>query len=84
VVDGLVNRIASGVVRKGDKASVSAGSSWVERNVIDRMVNGIAGLAMRLGQQFRQMQTGKLQLYLAYTVLSVLLLLLGLFYFAAK
>lgn len=84
VVDGLVNRIASGVVRKGDKASVSAGSAWVERNIIDRMVNGVAGLAMGLGQQFRRMQTGKLQLYIAYTLLSVLLLLLGLFYFASK
>lgn len=84
IVDGVVNRIADAVVRKDEKRSVSQGSAWVERHVIDRLVNGAAGLALRIGQQFRQMQTGKLQLYMAYTLLSVLLLLLGLFYFAAK
>lgn len=82
VVDGFVNLVAAGILRKDDQASLSQGSTYVERNFIDRFVNGLAALVMRTGTQLRGLQTGKLQLYLTYTLLGLLFLLLALFYFA--
>ncbi|MEM7035756.1 MAG: NADH-quinone oxidoreductase subunit L [Bacteroidota bacterium] len=82
VVDGLVNAVAAFVIRKDEAASLSRGSTWVETNIIDRMVNGVAGLAMRIGGAFRNLQAGQLQRYLIYTLI-LLFLLFALIYFVA-
>lgn len=114
VVDGLVNLVASLVIRKHGKASIAQAADWVDhqvvdaavgaaanvsldrhhhlyslshiadwadRRLIDRAVNGIAHAAMRWGGRLRRLQTGKIQLYLLYSVLGLLLLLFALHYF---
>lgn len=113
VIDGLVNLIASLVVRKSMVAPVAQAAEggqttpagtpetsarvplyhknhryslshitdWTDRNVIDRAVNGIANAAMRWGGRLRRLQTGKIQLYLLYSVLALLVLLFALHYF---
>jgi NADH-quinone oxidoreductase subunit L len=117
VIDGLVNLIASVVVRKPGEASIAQAADWVDhqvvdgvvgaaanvsldrhhhiyslahiadwadRRLIDRAVNGIAAAAMRWGGRLRRLQTGRIQLYLLYSVLALLLLLFALHYFTNR
>lgn len=95
VMDGAVRLVAGIVLRRGhrpgmqaddegiptgDRPSLSHAASWLDRNAIDRLVNGIAHAAMRAGRRLGGLQSGKLQSYLLYTVLGLLLLLLALIY----
>ena len=81
IVDGFVNLAANTVVRENRLYTLSGLSAWFDRNVIDRIVNGLAQSAMALGKRFRKVQGGDLQKYLVYTLLALLALFAALYYF---
>lgn len=70
VIDAIVNGAASGTM-------------WVSRviagfdiYVVDGLVNLVAGMAQFTGLMFRQAQTGRIQTYVVYVVLGVVVLFL--------
>lgn len=69
VVDGAVNRL--GVLG----LTLSSIAKWMDRNIIDGIVNGIAWMANAVGRAFRKYQDGHLQHY----YLCMLILILALF-----
>jgi NADH:ubiquinone oxidoreductase subunit 5 (subunit L)/multisubunit Na+/H+ antiporter MnhA subunit len=83
VVDALVNLVGAVVVRRRNRPSLSAGAAWTDLNIIDRLVNGAAWGTLALGTRVKAMQAGRLQLYLIYTLLAVLLLALAFYYLIA-
>jgi NADH-quinone oxidoreductase subunit L len=82
VVDGLVHVVAGFVLRKGDKESISLSWAlgWWDKYVVDGLVNGVANSVLRSGKRIARLQSGKLQLYIIYTLLALLLFLLALIY----
>jgi NADH-quinone oxidoreductase subunit L len=85
LVDGAVGGIANVTMdRHHHVYSLSHVADWFDRRVIDMAVNGIAQSAMRWGGRLRRLQTGKIQLYLLYSVLALLVLLFAMHYFTTR
>jgi NADH-quinone oxidoreductase subunit L len=59
-------------------------ASWVDRYLIDGIVNGTAWVSVKLGQMVKRLENGVVQLYLFYTVIFVCLLLLWVYWFGGK
>ena len=76
----VIDQAANEIIQEHEKRSLSKASAWVDQNLIDRMVNGVAKTVMRAGRRIGKLQSGKLQLYILYTLLAVLLLILSLIY----
>jgi NADH-quinone oxidoreductase subunit L len=76
----LVDPVVDEVIQPHEKHSLSRASAWLDQKFIDRLVNGFAGTVMRAGKRVGQLQSGKLQLYILYTMLGLLVLLLALIY----
>lgn len=76
----LIDPVVNEVVQPKDKHSISRASAWMDQNLIDRLVNGIATMVMRGGKRVSKLQSGKLQLYILYTLLTMLVLLLAMIY----
>jgi NADH-quinone oxidoreductase subunit L len=76
----LIDGLANSLIQKNDRRSLSRTSHWLDEKVIDRVVNGFAGLVMKAGKRAGKLQTGKLQLYIIYTLLALLILMLILMY----
>lgn len=70
IVDGVVNGVSSAYV------VLTKGTWRFDADVIDGMVNAFASLSQRLGNRFRQIQTGQIQNYQRLIVGAVVLLLL--------
>lgn len=95
LVDGAVRVVAGAILRKDthagpdaslgtvattERPSLSWASAWLDKNFIDRLVNGVAALVQRGGKQAAHLQSGRVQLYILYSLLALLLLLLGLIF----
>lgn len=48
---------------------------WIDRNIVDGLVNGASWLAHRLGSLTRSVQNGRVQSYIASAVIGLLLIL---------
>ncbi|MCB1183480.1 NADH-quinone oxidoreductase subunit L, partial [bacterium] len=70
IIDGIVN--GTGYLTR----IVSSVSGTFDKYVVDGAVNGVATVLQGAGEGFRRIQTGRVQTYLAYTVASVLVLIL--------
>lgn len=68
VIDGLVNGVASLAI------GLSRGSGWIDANIVDGFVNGLAGGAQLGGLFFRQLQNGRIQTYVGYAVVGMVIL----------
>ncbi len=73
IVDGAVNGIGNVTIL------VSRISGWFDKYVVDGFVNLTAGITQFIGLMFRQVQTGKIQTYMAWTLAGVVVL-----FFVAK
>ncbi|MFN8396174.1 MAG: NADH-quinone oxidoreductase subunit L [Bacteroidia bacterium] len=76
----VVNPAVDGLIQPQEKHSMSRAATWLDQRFIDRMVNGLAGGLMRLGKRVGKLQSGKLQLYILYTLLGLLVLILAMVY----
>ncbi len=76
----LIDPVADEVMRPREQHSLSRATAWLDQKLIDRLVNGVATVVMRAGKRVGHLQSGKLQLYILYTLLGILLLLLTLMY----
>lgn len=76
----VVNPAVDGLIQPQEKHSMSRAANWLDQQFIDRMVNGIAGGLTRLGKRVGNLQSGKLQLYILYTLLGLLVLILAMVY----
>jgi hypothetical protein len=72
----LIDPAVNETIQSQGNHSLSRASAWLDQHFIDRIVNGVAKMVMRAGKRAGQVQTGKLQLYILYTLLAMLLLLL--------
>ncbi len=70
VIDGIVNGVASATM------GVSRVIAGFDIYVVDGLVNLVAGMAQFTGLMFRQAQTGRIQTYVVYVVLGVVVLFL--------
>jgi NADH-quinone oxidoreductase subunit L len=68
VIDGIVNGAAKVTT------FFSRISGWVDNHVVDGLVNGTAATADKAGGLLSRIQTGKVQTYLLYVILSFLVL----------
>jgi NADH-quinone oxidoreductase subunit L len=68
VIDGIVNGSARVT------SFVSTVSGWFDNGVVDGIVNATAYVSGFVGLVFRKLQTGKVQTYVLYTVVSVMVL----------
>lgn len=85
VLDGIVNGIARGMVSAKESAISLSRLAWrFDTGVVDWLVNGLAQSLWRAGGRLRRLQSGKLQGYLALSLLGLLLLLGAFIYFAAR
>ncbi len=78
VVDGLVNLIGGIVVHKNRNIpipSLSDISAGFDLKVIDGAVNGIVAVVAAGGKVLRKVQSGKLQQYLAFALIGVLIII---------
>ncbi|WP_266368715.1 NADH-quinone oxidoreductase subunit L [Tellurirhabdus rosea] len=69
VVDGLVHLVAMGNVVAAHVVG------WLDRNLVDGLVNGAAWLAGRFGTAARQVQSGRAQSYIVAAVMGLLLII---------
>ncbi|RAK02452.1 NADH-quinone oxidoreductase subunit L [Larkinella arboricola] len=69
VVDRVVNLIGMGNVVLAHIVG------WIDRNIVDGLVNGASWLAHRLGSLTRSVQNGRVQSYIASAVIGLLLIL---------
>ncbi len=76
----LIDPVANEVIQPTDRHSLSRASAWLDQNLVDRLVNGLATMVMRSGKRASKLQSGKLQLYILYTLLTILVLLLAMIY----
>jgi NADH-quinone oxidoreductase subunit L len=72
----LIDPAVNETIQPHENHSLSRASAWLDLNLVDRIVSGVASLVMRAGKSAGQVQSGKLQQYILYTLLSLLLLLL--------
>lgn len=79
----LIDRTANEIIQEHEKHSLSKVSAWMDKNLIDRLVNGLAFGVSNAARRVGKLQSGKLQLYIIYTLLAVLLLILSLIYIFA-
>ena len=70
IIDGIVN--GSAVVIRG----FSKVSNWIDTNVIDGLVNFTAWLSQFAGKVLAKLQTGRVQTYIVYIVVSFIVLFL--------
>ena len=85
VVDGAVEGLAYSVARDPEKNnSLSSLAAAFDRVVIDGIVNKIAEGADKLGQGLRKLQPGKVQSYLVFTAIGLLLVVAYLIYFVTR
>jgi NADH-quinone oxidoreductase subunit L len=68
IVDGIVNGVGSLTV------GLSRVSAAFDTYVVDGIVNSLAGIAQFFGLLFRQLQTGRVQTYVVYVVIGVVVL----------
>ncbi|GAB3913439.1 NADH-quinone oxidoreductase subunit L [Larkinella knui] len=69
VIDRLVDLVAIGNVVLAHMIS------WIDRTLVDGLVNGASWLAHRLGNLTRSVQNGRVQSYIASAVVGLLLIL---------
>ena len=69
VIDGIVN--GTGYLTR----MVSWVSGLCDRYIVDGAVNGVAAVLQSTGEDFRRVQTGRVQTYLVYVSASVLVLI---------
>ena len=65
------------IVRRVFYRWFAAAVDWLDRNVVDWLVDLIAGLVRNFGRLAAQFQTGQVQFYGAVVVLGAVLILLG-------
>ncbi len=70
VIDSVVNGVAAGTI------AASRAVAGFDTYVVDGLVNLVAGMAQFTGLVFRQLQTGRIQTYIVYLVLGVVVLFL--------
>jgi len=80
IVDGLVNLIGDVVVSNNRRNTLASMGDWMDRNLIDRTVSGVADGAAGLGNKLRNLQGGKIQRYLGIALGLFLVLMLLLVY----
>jgi NADH-quinone oxidoreductase subunit L len=68
VIDGFVNGVGSFAV------GLSRLADGFDTYVVDGLVNLVAGMTQFLGLVFRQLQSGRVQTYVLYVVLGVVVL----------
>jgi NADH-quinone oxidoreductase subunit L len=68
IVDGIVNGVGALTV------GLSRVTSAFDVYVVDGIVNSLAGIAQFFGLLFRQLQTGRVQTYVVYVVIGVVVL----------
>jgi len=68
IIDGVVNGVGRATV------VLSRASGAFDLYVVDGIVNFLAGITQFFGLLFRQVQTGKVQTYVVYVVLGVIVL----------
>ena len=73
VVDGLVNGAAKAAT------GVFAFFNYFDHYVVDGLVNGIGGAAKSVGKSLRHLETGQLQLYGAFIILGVTVIVITIF-----
>jgi NADH-quinone oxidoreductase subunit L len=71
IIDGVVNGVATVTI------GISRFIAGFDTYVVDGLVNLIAGLTQFLGLIFRQFQTGRIQTYVVYVVIGVVILFLA-------
>ncbi len=69
-IDGFVHSLAYGQVM------VAHLTAWFDRNIIDGTVDGVAVLSQGVGSFTRSFQGGKIQLYIFWAVLSIIIFLI--------
>jgi NADH-quinone oxidoreductase subunit L len=68
IVDGIVNGVGKSTV------FLSRLAGGFDTYVVDGLVNLLAGVTQFFGLLFRQVQTGRIQTYVVYVVLGVIIL----------
>jgi NADH-quinone oxidoreductase subunit L len=66
IIDGVVNGVAS-LTQRG-----SSGTGKFDNSFIDGLVNLTGSIVMFFGLAFRKIQTGKVQNYIAYVLLGII------------
>jgi NADH-quinone oxidoreductase subunit L len=67
IIDGIVNGVGRSTVL------VSKIGGWIDKYIVDGLVNLTAGITQLIGLGFRSVQTGKIQTYLTWTLVGVVL-----------
>jgi NADH-quinone oxidoreductase subunit L len=67
IIDGVVNGVAS-LTQRG-----SSGTGKFDNSFIDGLVNLVGSIVMFFGLLFRKIQTGKVQNYIAYVLLGIVI-----------
>ncbi len=67
IIDGMVNGVGRSTVL------VSKIGGWIDKYIVDGLVNLTAGVTQLIGLGFRSVQTGKIQTYLTWTLVGVVL-----------
>jgi NADH-quinone oxidoreductase subunit L len=71
VIDGLIHASAYAQV------TFAHGLSWIDRYIVDGLVHGVLRLVNAVGSLTRSFQGGKIQLYIFWAVLGIIILLLS-------
>ena len=72
--EGFITEIANTAVMPFIYAVARLGF-WIDRNIVDKAVNGIAGITMSLSAGVRRVQTGQVQHYAAGMVLGIMVII---------
>ncbi len=76
----VIDPVANEIIQPKEQHSISRATAWLDQQLVDRIVNGVATLVMRSGKRVGKLQSGKMQLYLLYSLLAMLVLLLTLMF----
>ena len=82
LVDQTIDRVAEELATEEDRPSTLSGfMGWFDTKIVDGLVNRIADGVNALAKGARNLQPGKVQLYISLTVLVLLALVAYLIYF---
>jgi NADH-quinone oxidoreductase subunit L len=69
-IDGFIHATAYGQV------IIAHVTGWIDRAIVDGTVNGLAGMAKGVGAFTRSFQDGKIQLYIFWSVFTIIIFLI--------
>ena len=69
-IDGFIHATAYGQV------IIAHVTGWIDRALVDGTVNGLAGMAKGVGAFTRSFQDGKIQLYIFWSVFTIIIFLI--------